>query len=231
MRTYVRSGRPQPAVLSLRHQHCRVSVNGTQILDVDTWWSSDWNLQTSLRKGVNEIEVEFSGGNRAQGIAPVHLFDPVGTALRELTVPDSAEALRQAAGEYARVHRAGGDTVRLSAVPNQLAFSPRELRLKAGRKVTLVFENPDLQIHNVVISRPGTLETVGLLADRLALDPNAGGQPYVPDHEAVLWSTPLVNGGEQVALEFTAPSTPGRYPILCTFPGHWRVMQATLVVE
>ena len=28
-----------------------------------------------------------------------------------------------------------------------------------------------------------------------------------------------------------APATPGRYPFLCTFPGHWMVMNGELVVE
>jgi azurin len=32
-------------------------------------------------------------------------------------------------------------------------------------------------------------------------------------------------------LTFTAPKTPGRYPFLCTFPGHWRLMRGELIVE
>jgi len=32
-------------------------------------------------------------------------------------------------------------------------------------------------------------------------------------------------------LNFTAPSAPGRYPYLCTFPGHWRIMRGVLIVE
>ena len=29
----------------------------------------------------------------------------------------------------------------------------------------------------------------------------------------------------------TAPKTPGRYPYLCTFPGHWKLMNGGLIVE
>ena len=43
--------------------------------------------------------------------------------------------------------------------------------------------------------------------------------------------TPLVNGKGQVEQEFTAPEQPGRYPFLCTFPGHWRVMKGVLIVD
>ena len=30
---------------------------------------------------------------------------------------------------------------------------------------------------------------------------------------------------------FRVPGEPGRYPFLCTFPGHWMAMQGELVVE
>ena len=61
-------------------------------------------------------------------------------------------------------------------------------------------------------------------------DPDAMKSNYVPDTQNVLASTPLVNPGETFELRFTAPATPGRYPYVCTFPGHWRLMQGTLVV-
>lgn len=231
IRTYLESSEEQSAILHLKHQHARVTVNGVQLLDASTWWSSDWHLQTTLTKGVNEIKVEFSGGGRAQGIAPVYLFSPVGKVLSNLKVPTSEEALRSAAKKYAAAHGIAENSVRLAAVPNQLAFAPTELRLKAGQKVTFVFDNPDLQIHNVALCKPGTAEKVGLLADKLALDPNAATQHYVPKDEAVLWSSPLVDAGKKVQLELVAPDKPGRYPLLCTFPGHWRVMRATLVIE
>lgn len=46
----------------------------------------------------------------------------------------------------------------------------------------------------------------------------------------MLFSTPLVNPNETFELRFTAPAAPGRYPFVCTFPGHWRIMQGMLVV-
>lgn len=231
IRTYVQSDIAQTVILSLRHQHVRVAVNSVQHLDVSTWWSSDWNLQIPLRKGLNEIEVEFSGANRAQGIAPMFLFSPVGLKLSNVFLYDTEETLKQAAAEYARQAGLGENTIRLAAVPNQLAFAPKEITVKAGQKVKLLFDNPDHQIHNAVICKPGSTEKLGLLADNLALNPDAASQHYVPDHEDVLWSTPLVDAGKSITLDFTVPTKPGRYPILCTFPGHWRVMKSTLVVE
>jgi len=40
----------------------------------------------------------------------------------------------------------------------------------------------------------------------------------------------LAPGSEQI-LRFEAPREPGRYPYLCTFPGHWFVMKGEMVVN
>jgi len=33
-----------------------------------------------------------------------------------------------------------------------------------------------------------------------------------------------------MTFQFTAPSTPGQYPYLCTYPNHWRIMNGVLNV-
>jgi azurin len=53
----------------------------------------------------------------------------------------------------------------------------------------------------------------------------------LPVSPKVLQATPLVNPKGRAELKFTAPKTPGRYPFLCTFPGHWRLMRGELIVE
>ena len=61
-------------------------------------------------------------------------------------------------------------------------------------------------------------------------DPDA--KAFVPDLPAVLQSTKLVREGETERLGFTAPSAPGEYIFVCTFPGHWvRMYGVMLVVE
>ena len=118
-----------------------------------------------------------------------------------------------------------------SELPSCRRGSACELRIQRGRKVRFLFDNPDHQIHNVVICKPDSSGLVGALADKMALDPRAHEHQYVPRDQAVLWSTPLVDAGQQFKLSFTAPALRGRYPILCTYPGHWRLMRATLIVE
>jgi azurin len=52
----------------------------------------------------------------------------------------------------------------------------------------------------------------------------------VPDTDAVICYTDIVDPGSESAIYFAAPSQPGKYPYLCTFPGHWMVMNGVLEV-
>ena len=231
MHTYVRSPAKRKAVLSIRHSYVKVFLNGIPVISSANWWSSDWNVQVELQEGINRVEARYVKGRGARGYAPVYLYDPLGTRVEGLVTPGAEGEILEMAAEHDRDHGVNDSVITISAVPNQLAFFPREFRLPAGRNVRISFRNPDLQIHNLVIVRPGAEEEVGLLADRMAQDPDAFEKAFVPDSENVLWASPLVNGKGQVDKEFTAPDQPGRYPFLCTFPGHWRVMKGVLVVE
>src|SRR6185503_13829286 len=110
-------------------------------------------------------------------------------------------------------------------------FSTRTLRAKAGDYVQLLFTNPDVVPHNWVLVRPGSLATVGDLSNKLIADPEAVLHHYVPKSEDVLVYTDIVPAGETFAIYFQAPEQKGRYPYLCTFPGHWMVMNGELLVE
>lgn len=121
-------------------------------------------------------------------------------------------------------------TVRIKAVVNELQFDVTEFSVQAGEKVEIVFENPDFMQHNLLITEQGALEQVGEAADELAGETDAAEQNYVPDMSEVLFATALVNPNDTVTLTFTAPEEPGEYPYVCTFPGHWRTMQGTMIV-
>jgi hypothetical protein len=230
MRTFVRAPNAMRAILSIRHSYVKVFLNGVPVISSANWWSSDWNVQVDLRAGVNQIEAKYVKGRGARGYAPVYLFDPLGQALDLETSKDEA-SLKILAAAYDKDHGLSEGEVRISAVPNQLAFSPTEFRLPTGAKVKLTFDNPDIQIHNLVIVKPGSADEVGSLADQMAQDPDAFAKHFVPATDKVIWATPLVNANQKVELDFTAPKEPGRYPFLCTFPGHWRVMKGILVIK
>lgn len=120
--------------------------------------------------------------------------------------------------------------IRLEAGKN-LTFATPTLRVKAGEAVRLAFTNPDVVPHNWVLVRPGALRAVGEMANRLIADPDAAARNYVPKTDEVLVYTDVVPPQEKAVVYFHAPAERGRYPFLCTFPGHWMVMNGEMLVE
>jgi len=114
--------------------------------------------------------------------------------------------------------------------PGQMKYDQAEIKAKAGIPIELIFKNPDLLQHNVLILKPGTKDKVGALADAMLTDPDALKKHYVPSSTDILHSTKLVNPAGSETLKFTIKEA-GDYPIICTFPGHWRLMNAILKVE
>ena len=221
---------PRDAILSIRHGFLDVLLNGVQLLSADSNWSTDQQVQLQLPKGLSQIEIVVRK-SRSKEPPAAHLFDPTGSPLRKDRIPTDATLLASLSIEWSEAHPADDSTLRIVAVPNLLQFTPRELTATAGKPVRIVFENPDLMLHNLVLAAPGSEEEVGGLADTMAAQPDAMARNYLPKSPLVLQGTPLVKPGEKAELRFTAPQTPGVYPLLCTFPGHWRVMRASLVVR
>ena len=112
-----------------------------------------------------------------------------------------------------------------------LRFFPTELRAKPGEPVRLTFSNPDSMPHNWVLTDLGAARRVGEAANHLATQVDALERHYAPDLPEVLCHTRVVNPGESTTIAFVAPRVPGRYPFLCTIPGHWQLMRGELVVE
>ncbi len=85
--------------------------------------------------------------------------------------------------------------------------------------------------HNLVIVKPGTMEEVGMLGNEMAKDPNGIKANFVPKSDKILFATALVNPHDGQVLRFIAPQQPGDYPFVCTFPGHWIIMNGKMTVK
>jgi azurin len=121
--------------------------------------------------------------------------------------------------------------VTISVIREALKFSLPEFTVKAGKPVEVVLQNPDAMQHNMVIGKPKSLEVIGNAADKMITAPDGAEKNYVPAIPQVIAATPLVNPDGTYRLRFTAPAQPGAYPYVCTFPGHWRVMNGVMKVE
>jgi len=135
-----------------------------------------------------------------------------------------ALALRRA------LERLGPQAIVVRPVADSLLFDRKEFTVVAGRPVELVFDNTDIMPHNLVVTAVGALARVGLAAEAMALEADAWDRAYVPDLDEVLFATKLLQPGESQTLAFDAPASPGEYPFVCTFPGHWARMNGIMRV-
>ena len=109
-----------------------------------------------------------------------------------------------------------------------LKFSLPSFDVKPGARVKLDFANTSDMLHNLVVVKPGAGTKVGEAALKLGLD----GQKldYVPKSDDVLFNTSLLEPQKVESIYFVAPTTPGEYQYVCTFPGHYLSMQGTMRV-
>ncbi|MCO8124573.1 plastocyanin/azurin family copper-binding protein [Stieleria sp. TO1_6] len=113
---------------------------------------------------------------------------------------------------------------------SNLSYVTREFTVSANEALALTLSNPDVVPHNWVLVKRGSLQHVGELGNQMIADPHAFARQYIPQSDQILAHTDIVAAGQKETIYFIAPTTPGRYPFLCTFPGHWMVMNGTMVV-
>src|SRR5207237_1892342 len=122
----------------------------------------------------------------------------------------------------------GVSVVLIRPIRDQMLFDRKQFSVEAGKPVEIVFDNVDIMPHNLAITPPGAMMEVGQLAEKLG--PAGEKVGFLPDTPKILWATPLLLPGQNAKLQFTAPSKPGAYPYVCTFPGHYLVMNGIMQV-
>ncbi len=125
--------------------------------------------------------------------------------------------------------------VNITCVAERMLFSVNQFAVTVGQPVKLVFSNPDATDHNLLVVRPGALAEVGMAANEMARDPRNANSDFIPPgkRELILHATPMIGATRTSlvhVLRFQAPAEPGLYPYVCTFPGHWVVMNGVMVV-
>lgn len=158
------------------------------------------------------------------------------------TAPDSVSAFQLASDlvallpadkskEAGKALRAVGVSVFvIRTIHEQMIYDKSLIVVEAGKPVEIVLINEDAMPHNLVVVTPGAVEEIGKAAEKMSPDPDAQGRIHVPASAKVLHATKMVDGGQQTKLSFTAPTEPGEYHYVCTFPGHWMRMQGILAV-
>ena len=119
----------------------------------------------------------------------------------------------------------------LNTVNQEMAYDQKILRATAGQHIKIVLNNRDEMPHNLVVIQAGSLDAFGEMVDGFLKSPEAADLGYVPNSRYVLGTTKMLDPGESDSFILKVPDEPGRYPFLCTFPGHWRLMQGVLIVN
>ncbi len=127
----------------------------------------------------------------------------------------------------------GSESVELTVRPagEEMKYAVDTLTVAAGAEVTLILENTatlPTMVHNVVILTTNSDEDVNRIGMAALVAGEESG--YLPEDDAIFAATPMAQPGETVRVTFTAPSEPGMHRFICTYPGHYGLMQGVLVV-
>ena len=120
-------------------------------------------------------------------------------------------------------------TIRIGTLVEKMKYDISEFQVDAGKKVKLIFANPDFMPHNLVFTKPNKADSIAQQA--LALGAKGFAMAFVPESTDVLWATKLIDHGKEDEIIFTAPSEKGDYPYVCTFPGHHILMRGVMKVR
>lgn len=118
-----------------------------------------------------------------------------------------------------------GDTLDIKSVGADLSYDITRINAKAGTELTLRYINSSEMPHNIILVKDESdIYPVGI-GGLQAMDTD-----YVPmemEDRMLAW-TSLARPGETVYVTFSVPD-PGSYPYICTYPGHFTMMQGRLV--
>jgi azurin len=109
-----------------------------------------------------------------------------------------------------------------------MKYDQKEIHVKAGStvKIKLVNHATDAaMVHNFVVIEKGSADKVG--PEGIKAGPDKG---YVPAMKEVFVSTGLTGPGKTTEITFPAPPKDS-YDFICTYPGHYKMMNGVFIVD
>ena len=159
------------------------------------------------------------GGDSADGAATGG--ESSSAAAEERTSPAAEPAA--SADEVVELRIEGNDLMQ---------FNLKEMEVQAGQRVRLTLVHTgqmpvETMGHNWVLLAQGTD-----MADFGTKAASARDNGYIPpsEEDKVIVHTELIGGGEETTIEFDAPPA-GEYTFICSFPGHYALMNGTFTVN
>ena len=114
-----------------------------------------------------------------------------------------------------------------------MKYDVKSFSVKPNSKVKVIFKNTDSLPHNLIFCTPGkkkggdkgqeVIDAVLKLGDKgVKMDWEPKGHPRI------LASSGMVQPGKEVTFYFKTPKVEGDYPYICTFPGHYQLMNGVM---
>src|SRR5918993_1563701 len=150
---------------------------------------------------------------------------PPATPTTATTATAAAAAPRPVVHDGRAIEITGNDTMK---------FSVTEIKARPGEKLSVTLVNigttPKFSMgHNWLLLAPGVDIQPFLVKSAEAVTTDYVPVAAYPD--TILAYTKLLGPNERDTATFAAPTTPGRYEFLCSFPGHFQVgMRGVLIV-
>ena len=125
--------------------------------------------------------------------------------------------------------------ITISTLEAQMKYDVQSFSVKPNSKVKVLFKNPDSLPHNLIFCTPGkkkggdkgqeVIDAVLKLGDKgVEMD----WEPK--EHPRILASSGMVQPGKETTFYFKVPKVEGDYPYICTFPGHYQLMNGMMGV-
>ena len=114
---------------------------------------------------------------------------------------------------------------------DQMKFNLSEIKVEAGTTVKLTLKHvgklpKQAMGHNFVLLKKGVE-----MKDFAMTAMKARDNDYIPEStDQIIAHTKIIGGGESVTIEFEAPEK-GEYTFICSFPGHYALMNGKFIVE
>ena len=126
-------------------------------------------------------------------------------------------------------------SITISTLEAQMKYDVSSFSVTPNAKIKVVFKNPDSLPHNLIFCTPGKkkggdkgqeiIDAVLKLGDKgVKMDWEPKGHPRI------LASSGMVQPGKEVTFYIKTPKAEGDYPYICTFPGHYQLMNGVMGV-
>jgi azurin len=136
----------------------------------------------------------------------------------------------EAAAPAAEAPAAEAPAVITVTANDQMQFSTKAIEVAAGKEAIIVLQNVGTMAkenmgHNLTVLKSGTV-----VADFGTKAMAAKATEYIPAGDsAVIAHTKLLGPGESDTLRVTLAA--GEYPYMCTFPGHFALMNGVITAK